>query len=191
VLTPWQERPLADLLAEHDLAGYPEFPFSTDGWSGARFSVVDRATDQLVLKRTSLAIDWIAAATLDTSIREASLAVATAGADVPGPWASLGAAADGDAAVILMPDLSVELISWDRPGQAGAIPLDDLDRVLRALAGLHGTSWPDAVEASVGSFGWCPLAMCRAGSPAESRRPSACWPAGTRLTGRRRAPRAT
>jgi hypothetical protein len=158
VLTPWQERPLTDLLAEHNLVGYPEFPFSTDGWSGARFSVIDRATDQFVLKRTSLATDWIAAATQDTSIREAALAVATAGADVSGPWASLGAAADGDAAAILMPDLSVELISWDRPGQGGAISIDDLDRVLRALAGLHGTSWPDAVEASVGSFAWCPLA---------------------------------
>ena len=71
MLTPWQERPLADLLAEFELDGLPEFPFQTDGWSGARFSAIDRGTDQFVLKRTSLAVDWIAAATHDSSIREA------------------------------------------------------------------------------------------------------------------------
>ena len=157
MLTSWQERPLADLLAEHELAGLPEFPFRTDGWSGAQFSAIDRGTDQFVLKRTSLATDWIAAATLDASIREACLAVATAGGHVPGPWASLGATADGDAAAILMPDLSLELISWDRPGQAGAIPIEDLDRVLRALAELHGAGWPQAVESTAGPFPWCPL----------------------------------
>ena len=61
---------------------------------------------------------------------------------MPGPWASLGAAADGDAAVILMPDLSIELIAWDRPGRTGALPVDDLDRVLGALATLHAQVWP-------------------------------------------------
>jgi Phosphotransferase enzyme family len=157
VLTSWQERTLADLLAEHELDGLPEFPFQTDGWSGARFSAIDRGTDQFVLKRTSLATDWIAAATLDTSIREASLAVAMSAGDVPGPWASLGAAADGDRAVILMPDLSIEMIVWDRPGLAGAIPVEDLERVLRALAGLHAASWPGAVEVAAGEFPWCPL----------------------------------
>jgi len=157
VLTPWQERPLADLLAEFELDGLPEFPFQTDGWSGARFSAIDRGTDQFVLKRTSLAVDWIAAATNDNSIREASLAAATSGGDVAGPWASLGAAADGDDAVILMPDLSIELIAWDRPGRTGALPVEDLDRVLVALATLHAEGWPLAVEAASAGFPWCPL----------------------------------
>jgi hypothetical protein len=157
VLTPWQERPLADLLAEYDLDGLPEFPFQTDGWSGARFSAIDRGTDQFVLKRTSRALDWIAAATLDTSIREACLAVSTAGGAVPGPWAALGAAADGDTAVIIMPDLSIELMEWDQPGRTGALPVGDLDRVLRALADLHAASWPQAVEGVGRGFPWCPL----------------------------------
>ena len=157
MLTPWQERPLADLLAEFQLDGLPEFPFQTDGWSGASFSAIDRGTDQFVLKRTSLAVDWIAAATHDTSIREASLAAATSGGDVPGPWASLGAAADGDAAVTLMPDLSIELIAWDRPGRARALPVEDLDRVLDALATLHVQGWPKALEAAGAGFPWCPL----------------------------------
>jgi hypothetical protein len=157
VLTPWQERPLVDLLAAFELDGLPEFPFQTDGWSGARFSAIDRGTDQFVLKRTSLAIDWIAAATHDAAMREASLAAVTTGRAVPGPWASLGAAADGDAAVILMPDLSIELIAWDRPGHVGAVPVADLDGVLRALARLHAQAWPQAVEAAGAGFPWCPL----------------------------------
>ena len=76
---------------------------------------------------------------------------------MPGPWASLGAAADGDDAVILMPDLSIELIAWDRPGRAGAVPVEDLDRVLGALATLHAQGWPQAVEAAGAGFPWCPL----------------------------------
>ena len=76
---------------------------------------------------------------------------------MPGPWASLGAAADGDTAVILMPDLSIELIAWDRPGQSGAVPVEELDRVLGALATLHAQGWPQAVEAVDAGFPWCPL----------------------------------
>jgi phosphotransferase family enzyme len=163
VLTPWQKRPLSDLLAEHELDGLPEFPFPTDGWSGATFSSIDRGTDQYVLKRTALAVDWIAAATRDDSIREACLAASAvgggpggAGGGLGGPWAALGAAADGDAAVILMPDLSIELIAWDRPGRERALPLEDLDRVLLALAELHRSGWPALVDGG-GAFPWTPL----------------------------------
>jgi hypothetical protein len=157
VLRRWQERPLADLLAEFELDGLPEFPFQTDGWSGARFSAIDRGTDQFVLKRTSPAVDWIATATGDTSIREASLAALTGDGDVHGPWAALGAANEGEMAVILMPDLSIELIAWDRPGRMGALPVDDLDRVLGALASLHASAWPAAVESAGDTFPWCPI----------------------------------
>jgi Phosphotransferase enzyme family len=156
VLTPWQDRPLPDLLAEFELDGLPEFPFSTDGWSGAQFTSIDRGTDQFVLKRTSLAMDWIAAATRDTSIREATLATAVVGAGLQGPWSALGAASDAGEAVILMPDLSIELITWDRPDHETPLATGDLDRVLGALVSLHGAPWPERLDPS-GPVPWTPL----------------------------------
>lgn len=157
MLTSWQERPLADLLAEHELDGLPEFPFQTDGWSGAAFSAIDRGTDQFVLKRTSLAVDWIAAATNDIALREACLAATAAAVGMPGPWAAVGAAAEGETAVILMPDLSIELIAWDRAGRSGTLPVEDVERVLGALARLHADGWPQGVSSAAGDFPWCPL----------------------------------
>ena len=56
-----------------------------------------------------------------------------------------------------MPDLSIELIAWDRHDRAGALPVEDLDRVLGALATLHAQRWPAAVEAAGAGFPWCPL----------------------------------
>jgi hypothetical protein len=156
VLTRWQDRPLPDLLAEFELDGLPEFPFTTDGWSGARFTSIDRGTDQFVLKRTSLAMDWIAAATRDTSIREATLATAVVGAGLQGPWSALGAASDAGEAVILMPDLSIELITWDTPDHETPLAIGDLDRVLGALAGLHGAPWPERLDPA-GPVPWTPL----------------------------------
>jgi Phosphotransferase enzyme family len=153
VLRAWQDRPFADLLEELELDGYPEFPFSTDGWSGARFATIDRATDQFVVKRTSLATDWIAAATLDTTIREACLA-ADAGARRTLPVPYLGAAADGDEAAIVMPDLSVELVAWERPAHEPVLPVEHLDRIIGAIARLHADPWPSAPELD---FPWCPL----------------------------------
>jgi hypothetical protein len=154
VLTPWQEQPLDDLLARHGLAGLPERDFPTDGWSGARFSMIELGRDRFVIKRTSPTTDWIAAATLDSSIREASLAASSIGG--VDPWPYLGAAADGDEAALLLPDLSVELIAWDRPVHVGQLSTDDLDRVLLSLAQLHQAAWPGIVEAD-GPFSWTPL----------------------------------
>ena len=103
-----------------------------------------------------------------------------------------------------MPDLSIELIAWDRPGRAGALPVEDLDRVLGALADLHASGWPGGGRVGSGGFPWCPLPerllltsrpMCArpwpAGSPPASRRASGCWPGGTRSTGWRRPRRAS
>ena len=154
MLTPWQRESFDDLLAGHGLAGLPEREFPTDGWSGARFSMIERARDRFVIKRTSLATDWIAAATLDSSIREACLATSSIGG--VDPWPYLGAAADGDEAALLLPDLSVELIAWDRPVHAGHLSTDDLDRVLLGLAQLHQVGWPGIVEADR-LFPWTPL----------------------------------
>ena len=60
----WQDRSLLDLLHEFGLDLLPEHEFPTDGWSGATFtSIADSDGRRYVLKRTSLAIDWIAQAT--------------------------------------------------------------------------------------------------------------------------------
>jgi hypothetical protein len=156
VLTPWADVPFDTLLAGHGLAGLPERDFPTDGWSGARFTMIERGRERFVVKRTSLARDWIAAATRDASIREACLAATWVGRQPTGPWPYLGAAADGDEAAILLPDLSVELIEWDRPAHEVSLPVDDLDRVLRALAALHDLAWPGLVEPDA-PFPWTPL----------------------------------
>ncbi|HEX5014509.1 MAG TPA: phosphotransferase [Candidatus Limnocylindrales bacterium] len=154
MLTPWQHVPFQSLLAEHGLAGLPEREFPTDGWSGARFSLIERGRDRFVIKRTSPAIDWIAAATEDHFVREAWLAATWFGGS--SELAYIGAGDDGDVAAILLPDLSVELIAWDRPEHETALPVNALDRVLRALANLHAVPWPGLLEEDR-PFPWTPL----------------------------------
>jgi Phosphotransferase enzyme family len=169
-LPAWRDRPLADLLAEHRLAGLEEVDFPTDGWSGATFTVVDRGDRRFILKRTSHAQDWIARATLDEALREPWLA-ATLGRSDDGhppvelgdqpPHAYLGAGVDdaGQAAVLL-PDLSAELIAWDRPGVAPGVDQVTLERVLVGLARLHTSRWADALDARAAEAGtvvpWSP-----------------------------------
>jgi hypothetical protein len=154
VLAPWQQIPFESLLAEHGLSSLPEREFPNDGWSGARFSMIERGNDRFVIKRTSTATDWIAAATDDHFIREAWLAATWLGST--SDWAYLGAADDGAGAAILLPDLSVELIAWDRPEQQAALPIEDMDRVLHALANLHSVPWPGRLDADA-PFPWTPL----------------------------------
>jgi aminoglycoside phosphotransferase (APT) family kinase protein len=161
VLTSWRDRPLADLLAAHDLTGLPERDFPTDGWSGATFTTIDRGDRRFVLKRISLATDWIAVATRDQDRREAWIATVGREARLPTPY--LDAAADGDDAIVLMPDLSVELIAWERSGPEPAMDDAVLDRVLRAIAELHATPWSRALGMTAPADGrahpppWCPL----------------------------------
>ena len=77
----WRDRTLLDLLTEHGLEHASEREFPTDGWSGATFvSLVDMYGRRYVLKRTSLAIDWIARATRDHDLREGWLAAVPQGA---------------------------------------------------------------------------------------------------------------
>lgn len=155
----WRDRPLADLLADHGLDGRVEAPFPNDGWSGASFtSLRDEAGRRFVLKRTSLARDWIARWTRDGNLREGWLAtVAADGGPLAGRAPYLGAAADptGDGVAILMPDLSDELIAWDRPGVDPVIDRATLGRVVRAVADLHRSSWVDDLGPA---RPWCPLA---------------------------------
>ena len=85
---------LAGLLERHGLAGTPEEPFPNDGWSGARMTLLRRAGGgQYVLKRDSLARDWIATATDDGPIlREAWFAARRLSLPAPIRAPYLGAA---------------------------------------------------------------------------------------------------
>jgi hypothetical protein len=161
----WRDRTLLDLLTEFGLELLPEHDFPNDGWSGATFtSLLDGFGRRFILKRTSLAQDWIARATLDDQLREAWLAALPPDAhSLPRaviPY--LGAAADGDGVAVLVPDLSTELIAWERPGHDPAIDTDTLMRVIQAIARLHSLPWSQSLEAMLGREGdppppWCPL----------------------------------
>ena len=156
---PWDRRQLADLLADYRLAGRQREPLVHDGWSGAELELIDRGDERFVLKRTSAARDWIVRATNDPDLREA-----WAGAifGVGSRWlpeslvgSCLGVAADGDGAALLMPDLSAELIAWERPGHEPALDTVVLDRILRAVAGLHfGLAWRPPWLSSGPWCGW-------------------------------------
>ncbi len=168
-LGAWRDRPLADLLAAHGLDGAVEHDFPTDGWSGATFTTLEARGRRYVLKRTAWDLDWIARATQDHELREPWFAAvfgdperrrAMTGDGPPIPMAYLGAArdgtaalaagggaaSDGDHAAILLPDLSDELLAWDRPDQDPVVDPVSLDRVLIALARLHASDWASRLE---------------------------------------------
>jgi hypothetical protein len=157
VLKPWTEHPLADLLATHGLTDVPEVPFPSNGWSGARLTSLDRPLDgrHFILKRTSLAIDWIARSTRDEALREGF--VASLPMPLPEPLVApyFGAGGEDTTVGLLMPDLSNRLVPWD--GGADEPPLDfgSLERILDGLARLHAMPW----------------------SIADSRDPLRLWPA--------------
>ena len=165
----WRDRTLLDLLTEHGLELSPEHAFPTDGWSGATFTgLVDPVGRHYVLKRTSLAADWIATATRDEDLREGWLAARPTGALAWLPRTSiayLGAAADGEGVAILMPDLSTELIAWERPGHDPVIDDPTLRRVIESIARLHAMPWSRVDRTSIPS----PSTSSRSGAePARS-----------------------
>ena len=146
-------RPLAQTLVDLGLDD-DERAFETDGWSGAAFSTIGHSPHRVVLKRTSPARDWIVRSTLDDMIREAWIAdrasTISAAAGIRVPY--LATAADGDDTVLAMPDLSAELIAWDRPGASSEVEAVTLARVLDALARMHSSGWADGLDAP-----WCQL----------------------------------
>jgi hypothetical protein len=152
---------LAEVLARHGLAGASEEPFPNDGWSGASMTSLRRGQDLFVLKRDSLARDWIAKATADGAIlREAWFAAR--GPALPSPIRApyLGVGRDGDEFGILMPDLTGILFDWDAP-----ISVGELQRVLDGLAELHSHPWTISDVLETGHL--CPLRervtlICRA-----------------------------
>jgi hypothetical protein len=148
VLRTWTDLRLSDLLGRHGLAGAVEEPFPNDGWSGASLTRLVRPGDKhpFMLKRTSWATDWIARSTRDHAIREGFIAAMPM--PLPGPLVAPyhGAAADGTAAAILMPDLTDALLGWERPPGEPPVPVETIDRVLDGIARLHAMPWPIAAE---------------------------------------------
>jgi hypothetical protein len=155
VLSHWKQRPLSDVLAANGLTEATEEPFSNDGWSGARLTALRRGRDRFVLKRTSWATDWIARATSDQELREGFIAANRVLRDGPVVAPYLGAGANGEQLGLLMPDMSTELIAWERPRHEPAIGIGELERAVDGMASLHFTPW---AEYSTGeSWPWCPL----------------------------------
>ncbi len=142
---------LASVLADHGLEGVPEAPMGHDGWSGAQLTRLTRSDGaRFVLKRDSLARDWIARVTDDQPIlREAQLVAAAPALPAPVRLPHLAAARDGDDVALLMPDLAGTLLTWEAPVDAASV-----DRVVAALAALHTAPWHDALPAS---FPWTDL----------------------------------
>jgi hypothetical protein len=136
--SPRPADPLSELLAAHGLTGTREEPMQHDGWSGAVMTRLTRADGaRFVLKRDSLARDWIARETGDTAeLREALLVRANASMPAPVTLPHLGIARDADDVVLLMPDLTDVLIRWEQP-----IDVHTLEHVLSALAELHRDPW--------------------------------------------------
>ena len=91
------------------------------GWSGASLTRLVRPSDgaAFVLKRTSWAVDWIARSTRDHALREGFIAATPLPLPEPLVAPYLGAAADGTAVAMLMPDLSDRLLGWELGEGAG------------------------------------------------------------------------
>lgn len=146
--------PFADVLRRHGLADTAEAPFPNDGWSGARLGLRERDGQRFVIKRDSLAWDWIARATRDGPVlREAWFAAH--GPSLPAAlWAPyLGAGTDEEAGpgtvALLMPDLSSVLLPWEEAAEASTV-----DRAIGAMATLHTHRWP---AGALADGPWCPL----------------------------------
>jgi hypothetical protein len=97
-------------------------------------------------------------ATRDVALREGLVAGGDLRLAEPLVAPYLGVAADRDGVAILMPDLSAELIAWDRPGDGPVVSEATLDRVLDAAARLHAMPWAEyRATTSDWDWPWCPL----------------------------------
>jgi hypothetical protein len=142
---------LASVLEQHGLDGVAEEPLAHDGWSGARITRLTRGDGtRFVVKRDSLARDWIARATNDhPELREALLVRAAPALPAPVRLPHLAVARDGDEIALLMPDLTSTLLTWEAP-----VDEPTVDRVLAALAALHREPWHAALPSA---FPWTDL----------------------------------
>ena len=142
---------LAELLEAHGLTGAAEEPLPNDGWSGARLTRLRRSDGaRFVIKRDSLALDWIARETGDVpELREALLANASPPLPAPVRLPHLGVGWDDDLVALLMPDLEGVLLRWEAP-----VAIEAMDRVVAALAALHRQPWQDQMPQA---FPWTDL----------------------------------
>jgi Phosphotransferase enzyme family len=177
--TPTLE-PFADVLRRHGLADSTETPFPNDGWSGARLALRERTGERFVIKRDSLAWDWIARATLDEPfLREAWFAAH--GPSLPALlWAPYhGAGMDEDAgpgvAALLMPDLSRVLLPWEQAADSATV-----EGAIGAMAALHTHAW---APTTIAEGSWCPLAerLLLLSRPAAERYRAESNPVGERF----------
>lgn len=149
---------LRQILEWNGLAGVPEQLFPNDGWSGARLTFLQLGQVRYILKRTSAATDWIVRATNDLALREGVLAGGQLHLVDPLVAPYLGAGSDGEGVAILMPDLSAELIAWERPGHDPVVSGETLDRLLDAFARLHAMPWAEYRPTTPDwDWPWCPL----------------------------------
>jgi hypothetical protein len=97
-------------------------------------------------------------ATRDVAVREGFIANTALRLVDPLVAPYLGAGSDGAAVAMLMPDLSGELIAWERPGHEPMVGPATLNRVLDAVARLHAMRWAD-YRPTTADWGWpwCPL----------------------------------
>ncbi len=153
-MSPDELEPLSDLLGRNGVDASTEEPFPNDGWSRATMTRLWSRDGgrRFILKRDSLERDWIARATADRPLlREAWFAVH--GPELPWPIRApyLGAGRDGSTGElgILMPDLSDVLFDWN-----ATLTMDQLDRVMDAMAILHMRDWQGALDR--GSGRWTP-----------------------------------
>lgn len=97
-------------------------------------------------------------ATRDIGLREGF--IASTGLRLAEPLVApyLGAGTDGPSIAVLMPDLTNELIAWERPGHDPVVGPATLDHVIEAVAGLHAMPWADYRPTSRDwGWPWCPL----------------------------------
>ena len=124
------------LLARFDIDPASEEPFPNDGWSGATLTRLRDVTGRaFILKRSAFERDWIARATHDDGMRELLVADQTELIPWPAHYPALGGVNERGEIGILMPDLSGVLFDWNVP-----ISMEQLVRVLAALAGLHAAT---------------------------------------------------
>jgi hypothetical protein len=97
-------------------------------------------------------------ATRDVGVREGFIAGTGLRLAEPLVAPYLGAASDGPSIAMLMPDLTNELIAWERPGHDPVVGPATLDHVIEAVAGLHAMPWADYRPTSPDwGWPWCPL----------------------------------
>jgi hypothetical protein len=129
-----------------------------DGWSGRTLTVLQRGRERFVLKRTSPTMDWIVRATHDVALREGVVANGSLHLVEPLVAPYLGTASDGDGIAILMPDLSAELIAWERRPTTPASRWRHSSRVLQRTAGSTRCRGPTTEPTTPDwSWPWCPL----------------------------------